>query len=362
MADEEKKITEAVEEVVETEGSKAEKSTTETEASGTKKKKSAYRRMIEKRIKIIACIVAVLAILVTVFFTCIASYSFSEKAWHVKFDPFHGYSYTLYLKKDFTPAHIVIESCSKGSSEVTVPDSIWGVRVDEIADNAFKDSVKTVNLSRNVVRVGEGCADKTIVLPYGYGSTGFLTSFKDKNGSGFYYKALADKTLVAFAYFGEQGSYQVPKSFGGIPVSQAVEYYANDGYTEVYADYVFQSATLLPYNMHRVQLLEKEGIDPYADMMDGATTRDKLRGKLLGLPQNYKYNADGTPADGETAIKLAIVQRGNGVGKTCGDVLREYPPRDFVTAVAYITEMTEESLTSGEPTLTEWMMEGFVTP
>ena len=90
MADEEKKITEAVEEVVETEGSKAEKATTETETSGTKKKKSAYRRMIEKRIKIIACIVAVLAILVTVFFTCIASYSFSEKAWHVKFDPFHG--------------------------------------------------------------------------------------------------------------------------------------------------------------------------------------------------------------------------------------------------------------------------------
>ena len=181
MADEEKKITEAVEEVVETEGSKAEKATTETETSGTKKKKSAYRRMIEKRIKIIACIVAVLAILVTVFFTCIASYSFSEKAWHVKFDPFHGYSYTLYLKKDFTPAHIVIESCSKGSSEVTVPDSIWGVRVDEIADNAFKDSVKTVNLSRNVVRVGEGCADKTIVLPYGYGSTGFLTSYRLKN-------------------------------------------------------------------------------------------------------------------------------------------------------------------------------------
>ncbi|MBP5417166.1 MAG: hypothetical protein J6Y58_06565 [Clostridiales bacterium] len=378
MADEEKKITEAVEEEVEAAAEKTEETVAEkaakvkdaaeaktektAETSGSKKKKSAKRRMIEHRIKIIAIIVAVIAVLVTIFFTCIASYSFSEKAWHVKFDPIHGYSYTIYQKQDFTPAHIVIDSCSKGSSEVTVPDSIWGVRVDEISDNAFKDSVKTVKLGKNIVRVGEGCADKTIVLPYGYGSTGFLTAFKDKNGSGFYYKALADKTLCAYAYFGEQGSYQMPKTFAGIPVSQVVEYYANDGYTEVYADYVFQSSTLLPYNMHQVQLIEKEGIDPYANMMDGATSRDKIRGKLLGLPQNYRYNADGTPADGETAIKLAIVQRGNGVGKTCGDVLKEYSPRDFVTAVKYISDMTAESHTEDEPDFEAWMMEGFVTP
>lgn len=335
---------------------------TESATSGAKKKKSAKRRMIERRIKIAAIIVAVIALLVTVFFTCIASYSFSEKAWHVKFDPIHGYSYTIYQKQEFTPAHIVIDSCSKSSSEVEVPDSIWGVRVDEISDNAFKESVKTIKLGQNIVRVGEGCTDKTIVLPYGYGSTGFLTSFKDKNGSGFYYKALADKTLVAYAFFKDQASYQLPKTFAGIPVSKAVEYYENDGYTEVYADYVFQSATVLPYNMHQVQLLEKEGIDPYANMMDGATSRDKIRGKLLGLPQNYRYNADGTPADGETAIKLAIVQRGNGVGKTCGDVMAEYPPRDFVTAVKYISEMTAESHTEDEPDFEAWMMDGFVTP
>ena len=334
---------------------------TKTATTG-KKKKSAHRRMIERGIKIAVIIVAAIAALVTLFFTCIASYSFSEKAWHVKFDPIHGYSYTFYLKKDFMPAHIVIDSCSKGSSDVTVPDTLWGIRVDEISDNAFKDSVKSVKLGKNIVRVGEGCADKTIVLPEGYGSMGFLTSFKDRNGSGFYYKALADKTLVAYAYFGDEASYKMPKTFAGIEVSKVVEYYANDGYTEVYAEYAFQSATHIPYNMHRVQLIEKEGIDPYANMMDGATTRDRLRGKLLGLPQNYKYNPDGTPADGETAIKLAIVQRGNGVGKTCGDVLREYSARDFVSAVTYITEMTAESLTSGEPTFTEWMIEGYVTP
>ena len=357
---EEKKVTEAVTEEAAEVKETVKDETVKSEVK--KKKKSAERRLLEHRLKIAGIIVAVIAVLVTLFFTCIASYSFSEKAWHVKFDPIHGYSYTVYQKKDFTPAHIVIDSCSKGSSEVTVPDSIWGVRVDEISDNAFKDSVKTVKLGKNITRVGEGVTDKTIVLPSGYGSNGFLTSFKDKNGSGFYYKALADQTMVAFAYFGEQASYQVPKTFGGITVSKAVEFYTNDTFTESYAEYVAQSATVVPYNMVKVQLIEKEGVDPYADMMDGATTKDKLRSALLTLPQNYNYNSDGSPADGETAVKLAIVQRGNGVGKTCGDVMVEYPPRDFVSAVTYISEQTESALTSDEPTFTEWMMDGFVTP
>ena len=73
--------------------------------------------------------------------------------------------YYKYLKKEYTPAHIVIESSSKGSSEVTVPDSIWGVRVDELSDDVFKDSVKTVKLGKNVTQVGEGNSDKTFILP-----------------------------------------------------------------------------------------------------------------------------------------------------------------------------------------------------
>ena len=329
----------------------------------TKKKKSAYRRMIEHRLKVAGIVIGSIALLAILFFTCIASYSFSEKAWHVKFDPIHGYSYTLYLKKDYTPAHIVIESSSKGSSEVTVPDSIWGVRVDELSDDVFKDSVKTVKLGKNVTRVGEGNSDKTFILPENYGSAGFYTTFRDKEGSGFYYKALPDKTLVAFAYFKDQASYQVPKTFGGITVSKATEFYENDNYTLTFAEFEAKTSTLIPYNMVRVKLLEKDGIDPYANSMTGATTHDKLRAQLLGLPQTFNYKDDGaTPADGETAIKLALIQRGDGLGKTCGDVLAEYPERDFVAAVNYISTMTADCLTTDEPVLEAWMTDGFVTP
>ena len=373
---EEKIITENIEEAVEAVSEEAsekaleEKKTADSSKSVAKstspkgkKKKSAYRRMIEHRLKVAGIVIGAITLLAVFFFTCIASYSFSKKAWHVKFDPIHGYSYTVYLKDGYTPAHIVIDSCSKSSSEVTVPDSIWGVRVDEISDGVFKDSVETVRLGKNITRVGEGNADKKFVLPENYGSNGFYTSFRDKAGSGFYYKALPDKTLVAFAFFGDEASYQVPKTYGGLAVSKATEFYVNDDYTLSFADFEVQTSTMLPYNMVRVQLSEKDGIDPYADSMTGATTHDKLRGKLLGLPQHYNYKADGvTPADGETAIKLALVQRGDGAGRTCGDVMAEYPARDFVAAVKYISSMTAESHTSEEPDYEVWMMDGFVAP
>ena len=341
----------------------AQKVSDSVKSEGKKKKKSGRRRMIEHRLKIAGIIVGIIALLTILFFTFVASYDFSEKAWHVKFDPIHGYKYTLYLKKDYTPAHIVIESSSKGSSEVKVPESIWGVRVDELGDDVFKDSVKTVRIGSNIKTVGEGNGDKTFVLPESYGTNGFYTAFKDKDASGFYYKALEDKTLVAFAYLGDEASYQVPKTYGGITVSKAVEYYENDEYTKSFAEFEAKTSSMIPYNMVRVQLLEREGIDPYADSMTGATTHDKLRSKLLSLPQNYRYKSDGyTPADGETAIKVALVQRGNGLGKTCGDVMTEYPEREFVAAVKYLSENTAECHTTDEPDFDEWLMDGFVTP
>ena len=134
-------------------------------SSSGKKKKTAYRRMIEHRLKIAAIVVGAVSVLLILFFTCIAGYSFSAKAWHVKFDPIHGYAYTYYQKKDFTPAHIVIESCSKSATSVTVPDTIWGARVEEISDDAFKSSVQEIRLGKYIYSVGEGYSDKHFVLP-----------------------------------------------------------------------------------------------------------------------------------------------------------------------------------------------------
>ncbi|MBR5417663.1 MAG: hypothetical protein IK109_06480, partial [Clostridiales bacterium] len=210
MADEEKKILDqenieenvaeeaeaAAEEVVKEEApveKKTEPKKTRTGSRSTsgkkkKKKKSAYRRMIEHHLKVAGIIIGSIALIAVLFFTLIASYDFSKKAWHVKFDPIHGYSYTLYLKQEYTPAHIVIESCSKSSEEVTIPDTIFGARVETIEDDAFKSSVKTVKLGQYVTMVGEGMSDKTFVLPENYGQTALKSyvTFKDKNASGFY--------------------------------------------------------------------------------------------------------------------------------------------------------------------------------
>ena len=104
MADEEKKILdqenkeENVAETVKEEApseKKPELKKTQTPSKSTsgkkKKKKSAYRRMVEHHLKVAGIIVGSIALIAILFFTLIASYDFSKKAWHVKFDPFHGY-------------------------------------------------------------------------------------------------------------------------------------------------------------------------------------------------------------------------------------------------------------------------------
>lgn len=326
-----------------------------------KKKKSAYRRMIEHHIKVAAIIIGSIALVAVLFFTLIASYDFSKKAWHVKFDPIHGYSYTLYLKQEYTPAHIVIESCSKSSEEVTVPDTIFGARVETIGDGAFKSSVKTVKLGQYVTLVGEDMSDKSFVLPENYG-TGALKSyvtFKDKNGSGFYYKAMYDNTMMAFAYFGTKEGYKIPESFGGMKVSKATEYYENDEYTSRLAEYEAEHYSVLPYNMIRVNIIRNEAIDPYVSSLEDLESRQRMKERIMSLPAQYNYNTDGTPADGETAIKLAFIHKGDGNGKNCGGVMADYDPSDFFAAVRYVSKRTSDCHTDGEPDFEVWMMDGF---
>lgn len=325
-----------------------------------RKKKSAYRRMIEHRLKIAGIIVGSIALLLVLFFTLIASYDFSEKAWHVKFDPIHGYKYTLYTKQGYTPARIVIESCSKSGDEVTLPDTIWGVRVEELSDGAFKDSVKTIRLGKNVNLVGEGYQDKTLILPEGYGATSYYTSFKDREHSGFYYKAMPDGTLTAFAYFGSESTYTVPKSFAGLPVKKVTEYYENDDYLIRLAECEADHYSVLPYNMIRVNLIRNEAIDPYVYFLQDLESREKMKERIMSLPAQYSYNSDGTPADGETAIKLALIHKGDGNGKNCGGVMADYDPLDFIAAERYLTKRTSDCHTDGEPDFGDWLMDGFV--
>ena len=376
MADEEKKIVdqenteETVESVVKEEAPSEKKSepkktqTASRSASGKKKKKkkSAYRRMIEHHLKVAGIIVGSIALVAVLFFTLIASYDFSKKAWHVKFDPFHGYSYTLYLKQEYYPAHVVIDSCSKSSEEVTVPDTIFGARVETIGDGAFKSSVKTVKLGQYVNLVGEGMSDKTFVLPEKYGQAALKSyvTFKDKNASGFYYKAMYDNTMMAFAYFGTEADYKVPESFGGMKVSKTTEYYENDDYTIRLAEYEAEHYSVLPYNMIRVNLIRNEAIDPYVASLEDLESREKMKERIMSLPAQYSYNADGTPADGETAIKLAFIHKGDGNGKNCGGVMADYDPSDFFAAVRYMAKRTSDCHTNGEPDLDVWMMAGFI--
>ena len=385
MADEEKKILDqenieetvaekveaAAEEVVKEEApveKKVEPKKTQASSKSTsgkkkkKKKKSAYRRMIEHHLKVAGIIIGSIALIAILFFTLIASYDFSKKAWHVKFDPIHGYSYTLYLKQEYSPAHVVIESCSKSSEEVTIPDTIFGARVETIDDDAFKSSVKTVKLGQYVTMVGEGMSDKTFILPENYGQAALKSyvTFKDKNASGFYYKAMFDNTMMAFAYFGSEADYKVPESFGGMKVSKTTEYYENDEYTTRLAEYEAEHYSVLPYNMIKVNLIHNEAIDPYVYFLEDLESREKMKERIMSLPAQYNYNADGTPADGETAIKLAFIHKGDGNGKNCGGVMADYDPSDFFAAIRYMSKRTSDCHTDGEPDLEVWMMAGFI--
>ncbi|MBO4928244.1 MAG: hypothetical protein J5379_08365 [Clostridiales bacterium] len=325
-----------------------------------KKKKSAYRRMIEHRIKVVSIIVGVIALLLVLFFTVFASYDFSEKAWHVKFDPIHGYKYTIYMKQQYTHSRIVISSCSKKSEEVKVPDTIWGVRVEELEEGAFADEVKTIRLGQYIYIVGEGYGSKTLILPSTYGQTENYTSFKDKRGSGFYYKALPDGTLMAFAYFGTEDNYSVPGSFAGIKVSKATEYYVNDDYLTLLAEEEADHSTILPYNMVRVKMVQRDGIDPYVTSLEDLESREKMKVRLMSLPDQYAYGPDGLPADGESAIKLAMTTRGNGVDESCAMVMAKYPPLNFVSAARFLSKRTSDCHTEGEPDFEDWLWAGMV--
>jgi len=324
-----------------------------------KKKKTAYRRMIEYRIKIASIVVGAIAVLLILFFTCIAGYSFSAKAWHVKFDPIHGYSYTYYLKKDFTPAHIVINSCSKSGSSVTIPDTIWGARVEEISDDAFRSGVKEVKLGKYVYSVGEGNGDKHFILPDGYGATPYYVTFKDKEASGFYYKAFPDATLVAYAYFNTQDKYTVPTNYGGLSVSQATDYYGNTTYLTELAETLVSCHSMLPYNMSRVIEVMENGINPYFFSIEDEDTISRVQNVFNHLPKIYKYDAAGNPADGETEIKLAITNAGGGIGKTAKEVMESYPPITFINAEKDLTFNTVDALLNDTQSFGDWLSSGF---
>ncbi len=324
-----------------------------------KKKKSAYRRMIEHRIKVAAIVVAAIAAVFILFVTCIASYDFSEKAWHVKFDPIHGFSYTYFLKKDFVPAHIEIDSCSKGGSSVTIPDTIWGVRVDGISDDAFKDSVKQVMLGKFVYYVGEGNGEQAFILPEGYGSTEYYVTFKDKDASGFYYKANPDGTLTAYAYFKARDKFAVPNQYGGLTVAYCTDYYENTTYLTEMAETLVTSHSMLPYNMARIIEVGEQGINPYFFSVDQDSST-RLQNVFKNLPRIYKYDENGNPADGESAIKLAITNHGGGKGESVMDVIESYPPVTFIAAEKDLTVQTIDALLNDSIDFSSWLRSGFI--
>lgn len=340
--------------------SKAEKTGSMAPAK-KKKKKSAYRRMIEHRIKVAAIVVAAVAAVLILFFTCIASYDFSEKAWHVKFDPIHGYTYTYYLKNDFVPAHIEIKSCSKGGSSVTIPDTIWGARVEVISEDAFKDSVKQVTLGKFVYCVEEGNGEQKFILPEGYGSTDYYVTFKDKNASGFYYKANPDCTLTAFAYFKSQEEFDVPLQYGGLTVSYCTNYYENTEYLTAMAETLVTSHSMLPYNMERIIEIGEGGINQYFFSIDDEETRTRLQNVFNNLPRIYKYDENGNPADGETAIKLAIANNGGGLGESVMEVMESYSPIDFIAAEKDLTVQTIDALLNDSIDFSSWLRSAFLT-
>ena len=330
-----------------------------------KKKKTAHQRMIEHHIKVAATIVAIVAVILTVFFVFFARYDFSKKAWKVMRDPFHGCSYTLYTKQQYQHSRVVIDKYNKKSGEVTIPDKIFGARVEELADNCIAQGVTKVTLGKHVKLVGEGFGGKTIVVPSSEernraGEGKSYIAFKDKQGSGFYYSLMDDDTLVAFAYFGTEEAYTVPTSFAGIKVSLATEYYVNDDYLVALAESEAVHFSTLPYNMVRVNEIQKSGIDPYIYSLTEQDSREDIKARLFDLPDQYQYLSDGSPANGETAIKLALIHNGDGKGLNCAGVMAQYDPIDFITSELYLTRETRYCHTEEEQDFGDWLRDGFV--
>ena len=112
--------------------------------------------------------------------------------------------------------------------------------------------------------------------------------------------------------------------------------------------------------MIRVNIIRNEAIDPYVSSLEDLESRQRMKERIMSLPAQYNYNTDGTPADGETAIKLAFIHKGDGNGKNCGGVMADYDPSDFFAAVRYVSKRTSDCHTDGEPDFEVWMMDGFI--
>ncbi len=325
----------------------------------------AYRRLMIHRIRVACTVAGILLALFVIFWSFFAHYDFSKKAWVVTYDPIHGYAYTRYSKQDYAHARIVIDKCFSSKEEVTVPDTIFGARVEELGDRSFKDSVKTIRLGTYVNLVGEGFGDKKLVMAPAEkrqipGETKKYLSIRDKESSGFYFKTLDDDTLLAFAYFGTQEQYSVPSSICGIKVTKATEYYVNDDYLSMLADTFLTHAGTFAYNMLRVKMVQKNAIDPYMMALTDKESRESLKDCLLDLPDQYTFNPDGSAADGETAIKLAMINNGDGKGNNCALVMAQYDPLDFIRAMHYLSVNSSVCHNESEPDLEEWLVDGFV--
>jgi len=337
----------------------------EKEEAAMKRRATAERRLRLHRIRVACTVAGTILALFVLFWSFIAHYNFSIRAWVVTYDPIHGYAYTRYSSQQYSHARIVIDKCLSSKEEVTVPDTIFGARVEEFKDRSFKDSVKTIHLGRYVTIIGEGFSDKRLVMApkeqrniVGEGKK--YLSIKDKDSSGFYYKSLDDDTLVAYAYFGTQEQYSVPSSLCGIKVSKATEYYVNDDYLSMLADVFHTHTGIFAYNMLRVKMIQKNAIDPYMHSLEDKESRDSLRDCLLDLPDNYDFNPDGSPSNGETAIKLAMINNGDGKGNNCAIVMARYDPLEFVRAMHYLSIHSSVCHTENELDLEEWLADGFV--
>ena len=336
------------------------------EKESTKKRHAqAYRRLMLRRIRVTCTVVGILLAVFVIFWSFFAHYDFSKKAWVVTYDPIHGYAYTRFSKQDYAHARIVIDKCFSSKEEVTIPDTIFGARVEELGDRSFKDSVKTIRLGTYVNLVGEGFGDKKLVMVSAEkrqvpGETKKYLSIRDKESSGFFFKTLDDDTLLAFAYFGAQEQYSVPSSICGIKVTKATEYYVNDDYLSMLADTFLTHAGTFAYNMLRVKMVQKNAIDPYMMALTDTESRESLKDCLLDLPDQYTFNPDGSAADGETAIKLAMINNGDGKGNNCALVMAKYDPLDFVRAMHYLSVNSAVCHNESEPDLEEWLAGGFV--
>ena len=337
----------------------------EKEEAAIKRRAVAQRRLRLHQIRVTCIVAGILIALFVIFWSFFAHYDFSKKAWVVTYDPIHGYAYTRYSKQQYSHARIVIDKCLSGKEEVTVPDTIFGARVEEFSDRSFKDSVKTIRMGRYVTIVGEGFADKTLVMApkeqrsiVGEGKK--YLSIKDVENSGFYYKSLDDDSLVAYAYFGTKEQYSVPDTICGIKVSKVTEYYVNDDYLSMLADTFHTHTGIFAYNMVRVKMIQKNAIDPYMNSLEDRESRESMRDCLFSLPDNYDFNPDGSPSNGETAIKLAMINNGDGKGNNCAIVMARYAPLEFIRAMHYLSINSSICHNENEPDLEVWLSDGFI--